>query len=83
MLRIDTHQHVVPPRYAEWMRASLPEVADPSHITYGSDFPFAPPVAVGSSTSSTRTSSCPRAAGDDRSRQFRGAVPPPAGMMPQ
>jgi predicted TIM-barrel fold metal-dependent hydrolase len=26
---------------------SLLEVADPDHITYGSDFPFAPPAAVG------------------------------------
>ncbi|MGW6929388.1 amidohydrolase family protein [Lentzea sp. NPDC054927] len=26
---------------------SLLEVADPDHITYGSDFPFAPPIAVG------------------------------------
>ncbi|MFI6096051.1 amidohydrolase family protein [Lentzea sp. NPDC051213] len=26
---------------------SLLEVADPAHITYGSDFPFAPPIAVG------------------------------------
>lgn len=26
---------------------SLLEVADPEHITYGSDFPFAPPIAVG------------------------------------
>jgi predicted TIM-barrel fold metal-dependent hydrolase len=26
---------------------SLLEVADPDHITYGSDFPFAPAVAVG------------------------------------
>ncbi|RSM75932.1 amidohydrolase [Kibdelosporangium aridum] len=26
---------------------SLLEVADPAHITYGSDFPFAPPVAIG------------------------------------
>lgn len=26
---------------------SLLEVADPDHITYGSDFPFAPPVAIG------------------------------------
>lgn len=26
---------------------SLLEIADPSHVLYGSDFPFAPPVAVG------------------------------------
>ncbi|MEU5263087.1 amidohydrolase family protein [Amycolatopsis sp. NPDC021455] len=26
---------------------SLLEVADPDHITYGSDFPFAPPAVVG------------------------------------
>jgi predicted TIM-barrel fold metal-dependent hydrolase len=41
--RIDTHQHIVPSPAA---LPSLIEVADPGRITYGTDFPFAPSVAI-------------------------------------
>ena len=58
MLRIDTHHHIIPPDYRNALRkagideagaATLPTLlafAKPGHITFGSDWPFAPVVAL-------------------------------------
>jgi hypothetical protein len=57
---------------------SLLEVADPDHITLGSDFPFGPPVAIG-----LLNKEPPPVGGPPRGhrpRQRRGTVPPPQGV---